>query len=280
MTNTTTRTEFVSDLRQVNDVLLANNGLKLAARQFLAERPQLNQSFHEHMRNLLLPIVMIPVRLRFWWRNRHRLRIWEDAVASTRKIYDRAGNLGLEKHRRIYNVSLYVLLLDFDLFCLSSDMINAKNHWRRKFVARQMAVLLYEAVEDLPALLGGDYRNALTAIGVESSVISELNAITKQLAQFRQEHASDLQEIRNLAGAHRDHNAGAQLVLLDTLEPLHVYKLGANLSGSIRLLADWLVNLTLATGRREVVFQEYLKKGQPSNKTPQRTGPDSFKPHR
>ena len=168
----------------------------------------------------------------------------------TRRIYDKAGNLGLENYRRIYNVSLYVLLLNYDLFSLSSDMVNAKDLRRRKFVARQMAVLLYEAVDDLPVLLGGDFRDALIAIGVEPRVFSELNAITKQLAQFRRDHASALNEIRNLAGAHRDHNAGAQLVLLDTIDPLHVYKLWFDLSGSIDLLFVWLLKLTLATAER------------------------------
>ena len=168
----------------------------------------------------------------------------------TRRIYDKAGNLGLENYRRIYNVSLYVLLLNYDLFSLSSDMVNAKDLRGRKFVARQMAVLLYEAVDDLPVLLGGDFRDALNAIGVEPRVFSELNAITKQLAQFRRDHASDLNEIRNLAGAHRDHNAGAQLVLLDTIDPLHVYKLWFGLSGSIDLLFVWLLKLTLATAER------------------------------
>ena len=49
--------------------------------------------------------------------------------------------------------------------------------------------------------------------------------------------------------------------MLDTIVPLHVDKLGADLSESINLLFDWLLKLTLTTAQRGAIFREYLKQG-------------------
>lgn len=210
-------------------------------------------------------IVLLPVRVRFRWSNRKRLDIWAGAVAQIRKLHDQSKELGLENIRRLHNVSLFVLLVDQDLHWLTSEMIHAVGDEHRKFIARQMAALLYEATEDLPALLGGDYRSALRAIGVDQEFFPTLNAISKQFNAFKQKHASELQEIRNLVGAHRDHNAIAQMTLIEELRPLRIQGLAAEFSVPIRALADWLTRLTANTGRFEVLLRdlgEKVKRGK------------------
>jgi hypothetical protein len=225
------------------------------------------------VRTLLDRFFLFPVRLRVRWRNRHRLRVWENAVTSIRHIYERSSEFGLAHHRRIYNVALYVLLLDHDLASLGADMVSATNEWRRKFIARQLATILYEAIEDLPALLGRDFRSSLAAVGLDDAGIKELNTIMGQLNTFKRDHSKELQHLRNFAGAHRDHDAGAQLRILDELVPLAVFELGAQFYGPVGQLVDWLTKLTAATGRIEVLLQQYIDKGQPSNKRIRLTRP-------
>jgi hypothetical protein len=193
------------------------------------------------------------------------LRAWESTLGTFRRIHDQCTQFRLEHHALIYNVALYILLLEHDLASLGDDMVHATNDWRRKFVARQMAALLYEAIEDLPALLGTRMRHGLTELRVDSSLVSELNSIMKLLNQFKAEHATELQQLRNLVGAHRDHDAGAQLRILDDLQPLTIFGLQASFYVPFRQLVGWLTKLTTTTGRLNGVFEQFLKRRESSN---------------
>jgi hypothetical protein len=203
--------------------------------------------------------VLLPYRIRLRWNKRGRKRHRDAAIRSVRSLVEKSGTL-FNHTRRIHNVSLYALLLDQDLSMLTDDMVLAVGQQRRVFVARNLAVLLYESSEDLPALLGRDYRESLRTLAIPDEWFDELNKASKQLSRFKDEHREFLKRIRNLIGAHRDKDAIAQIEAMETLEPLDVMRLAAKLQGPLNLLVNLQIKLTLHTGNLSVLGRDLFSK--------------------
>ncbi|MGB4068516.1 MAG: hypothetical protein WBK08_10845 [Nitrospira sp.] len=139
---------------------------------------------------------------------------------------------------------------------------HASNEWRRKFVARQMAVFLYEASEDLTQLLGHNYREAIRSLGIADELFHELGQISRQLNRFKEANQDFLKRIRTFVGAHRDHNAAVQLDILDNLEPLKVYSLAGDFYAPLKSLVDLQVRLIPLIGNMNSLLKQYLKTNQ------------------
>ena len=56
-------------------------------------------------------------------------------------------------------------------------------------------------------------------------------------------HSAFLGKVRNYVGAHRDHNASAQLEVMSDFRTIDVYKLGAEFSEPLRNLVDFYIQL-------------------------------------
>lgn len=163
----------------------------------------------------LLQLYLIPARLRYRWKNRNRLLASESLKGTLRSCYESATRAKLASHQGIYNVGLFIALLEQDISAFSESILFARTAWHRQFHGRNLAVLLYEASEDLPALLGRDYRAWLANLTRDASWIDSLNKIGRKLSIFRKSHTSFLEEIRNHIGAHREHNAILQLQIME-----------------------------------------------------------------
>lgn len=122
----------------------------------------------------------------------------------------------------MFNNSLYVLLFDRDFSALKGLFIAANDDWNRQFVGWQMAVMLYEGIQDLSKLFGHEFRQMLNDIGVSHQHRATLDAVRSRLAGFRRTHADRLKELRNVMAAHRDRDAMTQLRIVDNLHPLEV----------------------------------------------------------
>jgi hypothetical protein len=216
--------------------------------------------FETRARDFLLRFYMFIPRIKFRWRERRRAQATREALSAMRRIHSGAVQLELPNVIKAYNLGLYILLLELDWSQMNWDMMHASTEWRRKFVARQMAVFLYEASEDLPQLFGHNYREALKSLGIGGELLQELGQISRQLNRFKKINQDFLKRIRAFVGAHRDHDAAAQLDILDNLEPLKVYDLAGDFYVPLRALADLQVRLTLTIGNMETVLKQYLNK--------------------
>ncbi len=155
-------------------------------------------------------------------RERKRIAILEDTIRAIRSNHDAAKKYELPHFQRIYNVGLYVLLFEYDFAILKNDALFSIRRWKKNFVARQMAVLLFEAANDLPELLGKDFRKSLETLPLSELDWENLNRSTKQINKFRNEHREFLNELRNFVGAHRDNDAIKQL---EIIEKADIFKL-------------------------------------------------------
>ncbi|TKS62903.1 MAG: hypothetical protein EWM73_02005 [Nitrospira sp.] len=209
--------------------------------------------------NWLLRLFLIPGRVRHRWENRKRIKITRGLIETLRSHCQDAEKYGFKNHAVVYNAALFVVLLEQDLSAYSAALYYANTKWHQQFAARGMAVLLYEAAEDVPAVIGRDYRDALRSLGLGDSWIQALNVSATDFNKFRQEHAAFLKRIRNYVGAHREKNALAQLEVHESLDHMEVFRLGAQFSEPLRSLVNFKMALTQYLKHPGVLLREALK---------------------
>ncbi|MBI5675705.1 MAG: hypothetical protein HZC48_07790 [Nitrospirae bacterium] len=191
----------------------------------------------------LLQLLLIPKRMRFRWRNRNRRKVTEGLIVVLKQRCDEATRANVPAYLGVYNVGLFIALLEQDISAYSESIFFAKSEWKRQFFARGLAVLLHEGAEDVSQLLGKQYRNWLNVLELDDNWITALNEINAKLSQFQKNNSRFLKKVRNYVGAHRDHNASTQLDILSDLKAIEVYRLGAEFSEPLRNLVTFYTQL-------------------------------------
>lgn len=126
---------------------------------------------------------------------------------------------GWDTHATLWNTCIYLNLAAHDLSVLVEDLALESDDWRRRLVARNLAVVAYESTEDMQELLGKTFGGALHKLGVLPHFKSKLKDARKPLDLFWQEHQASLKQVRVTASAHRDHDGVA---MLNTVESISI----------------------------------------------------------
>lgn len=134
------------------------------AERFAREHPRLARTIER--------IVMWPYRIRIRRGERHRVAVLERTIESLRAQHEHAHERDYAERALVLNASLYALIFDRDFASLKKFFLSADNDWDRRFVARQMAVMLYEASTDVPVLIGKDLRAMLVRLEISDEVVS------------------------------------------------------------------------------------------------------------
>lgn len=201
----------------------------------------------ETLRNYLELVMLWSTRVRTRARSKAKYKVRAQALATTRHTLANLAKLNADSYRVVLNVGVYLLLLDQDLADFTDNIICAIGERRRIFFAKHEAVLLYEAAEDLPQLLGQEFRDAVKVLGISENQQSRLNAVSSDLNKFWQINREFLGDIRNVLAAHREHNALRYLELLEKVKPLDVMQRAADLSERLGRLLKVLTEVTLTT---------------------------------
>jgi hypothetical protein len=207
----------------------------------------------------LVQLLLIPKR----WRFRRNLAksnpASEELITQLRARCGEASRAGSETYLGIYNAGLFIALLNRDIATYNESIFFARSAWHRQFHARNLAVLLYEATEDLPQLLGKSFRSWLGDLELDQTWLDSLGKITGQIAQFKRSHSTFLGDVRNYVGAHREHDSLSQLSVLDGLDPLVVYGLAADLSAPLNQLASYYTKLLTHMHNPAVMLKQACK---------------------
>jgi hypothetical protein len=208
----------------------------------------------EQLKNGIERIVLLPVRVRHRRSARAKRKARIGALETVRNTLQGAARLKAGSATTVFNVGMYLLLLDQDIAYFTDDLICAIGDHRRAFLAKHEAVLLYEAAKDLPQLLGREFRDAVKALGASADQLAQLNAISSDLNQFWQDNRTFLGTIRNALGAHRDHDSLRYADALEVLKPLEVMGRAAGLSQLLeRLVAVITEMASLTTGPAAII---------------------------
>ena len=203
-----------------------------------------------------LSLIVIPYnRLKHLVRERKRIKQLESTIQTTRMQYAAAGERGLENFQRVHNVGLYLLVFEYDMAILRNDALFSVRRWKKSFVARQMAVTLYEASHDVPQLLGKEFRASLEAIGITEKEWVQFNALSKEFHAFSETHREILKKLRNYVGAHRDNDAALQLNTIEDVDLLEIMELAGDFYEVIRKFFPFLIAVVNRMGDWQVVLR-------------------------
>jgi hypothetical protein len=200
----------------------------------------------------------MPVRIRHRRKARPKRRVRADLLATLRRTLANATLLRADNMRTVFNVGMYILLLDEDIAHFTDDLICAVGDRRRVFLAKHEAILLYEAAEDLPQLLGREFRASVKALGASTDQIARLNSVSSDLNQFWQHHRGFLGSIRNVLAAHRDHDTLRYFEALDAVKPLDVMARAAELSSLLERLVLIIGELASLTVGPEAIARDII----------------------
>lgn len=215
---------------------------------------------HPTVARLIERIVMWPYKRRIRRAEGPRLKALEETIETVRAQHTKFCDHGLADTIAVSNAALYVLLFDRDFSVLKAFFLVAESDWEKQFVGRQMAVMLYEGVQDIPNLFGKRLRAILAEYNISEQRRLELDAATSRLATFRQEHADRLKELRNVLGAHRDKDVLAQLRIVDTLDPLDISRIGVQFWEPLRELTPVLSAIMLEIGSMRMLLRQMVKR--------------------
>jgi hypothetical protein len=156
---------------------------------------------------------------------------------------------GWKTHEPIWNAALFLNTVSYDLSIGVVELVYERDVWKRRLIARSLALLLFEIGEDIPAVFGKKFRDASTALGVSEIQLNSVGAETKKVSAFWNENRALLKEIRTIAAAHRDHDAIALHESIDGIDLFGLLGLGVELSSMMNSLGaatQPIINFTSA----------------------------------
>lgn len=181
------------------------------------------------------------------WRTRKNLTAKLDAIESLTETLNEQREFAVTSasphYVRVYDASLFIALLANDILISRGDQLIEHIPVKKNYYSRQLCLLLFEAIEDLPSVLGKDFRKALLAIPVDAGLVDELNQITKKLARLSHNYSADLKKIRTVAGAHRDHDASLQLSVIKTIDSGKIAQIAGELDSILDELVRWFTKI-------------------------------------
>ncbi len=130
---------------------------------------------------------------------------------------------------KIVNADQFIELSMNDLTLMVDSIITPQTGSHQILYVRVAVLILAEMMEDIPELLGKDFREALVQSGCEHALMEEFSPIGRAFGQLRREHETDLKKIRNISIAHREKDAEAQIELMEVIDVSNVVRLATEL---------------------------------------------------
>jgi len=157
---------------------------------------------------------------------------------------------------KLYEASQFCLMYEADLTILICDAVCRSERWESHPYGRLLAMTMLECVEDIPQVLGKEFRNALFTLDSDAAKKARLNNFVSQLANFRKTHEHDLRYIRTIAAAHRDHDVRRQLEVIDTIDIRRLMDLSKELVSILVLFTELMTDVLVELN----VWKQVLKK--------------------
>mgnify|MGYP001557504471 CR=1 FL=1 len=205
-------------------------------------------------RAALRTAVIIPL-LKLNRNARRKFDVLESAIDTLQQERARALKHGAAAFAGVLDASLFVTLLSFDLTVLTLDHAQELRESRQNFYSRQLCMLLFEALEDLPSVFGKEFREALRAITDHPRVRDQLNGHMKSIDVLRRSYSAELKEIRLFAAAHREQDAFRQLEVIRKVDDRRVGRIARELDAILHEIINWLIGVAKLMGDFRVILK-------------------------
>lgn len=179
----------------------------------------------------------------------------EDLLPTIEAQWQMANQLGLAKYSTLYNSMSFLLLLHYDLAVLAYDHATEVDERKQNLYARQLCLLVHEAMEDVPAVFGGSFRKAAASLPNGDNYVLALSGVLKTLSDIRKANHAPIAEIRNFVAAHRDHDALKQLEIMRKIDNFWLMAISGKFIEFLGKMADAITPLLSEMGNPTVILK-------------------------
>lgn len=199
--------------------------------------------------NAISSIILAVPRARLKRNTKKKLDALQEIIGTFKVEIERYQRLQAPGYVSICNAALFCALMNYDLTVLLFSQAQELNLSRRRFYSRHLALALYEATEDLPAVLGKDFRKSLSSLSDVSTHLTYLAEIRSLLSRFKDDNGQLLKQIRVYCVAHRDHDAYKQLQMIESIDDTAIYQLTVEMDNIFNRLIDFMTKVALDMGK-------------------------------
>ena len=162
---------------------------------------------------------------------------------------------------RLFDASQFCLMYEADLTILTRDMCCHSDEWEQRLYGRLLAMTMLECVDDVPTVLGKEFRKSLSAVMSDDMHRQRTNRVSGKLTDFRKRHERRLRSIRQIAAAHRDHDPNLITKVIENIDVSELMLMSVELS-------DLLAEFARAMGEviPEIDFLKELRTNSPKRR--------------
>lgn len=172
-----------------------------------------------------------------------RYTVLESNIIFTKKIKKLAADKGTTDHVILWNVFGFINILSYDLASVGCSLLFETKKWQKVYFARQVVLLMYEALNDIPDILGKNFRDIFKDISEAQYYLIELKTLQKEFGKFKTYHFEYLKEVRMNIIAHRDPDIDKQLHYIETIDPYEIINIMFDFETILRSISDHLQKL-------------------------------------
>lgn len=147
----------------------------------------------------------------------------------------------------LWNAFGYLNLLSYDLISVGYSLLAETKKWQKVYFARQVALLLYEAKEDIPDILGKSFKCVFDNIPEAKVWLDTLKVYMKDINGFKLANHEYLKNIRMNVAGHRDKDIHTQITVITNINPYYVEQLMFKFDTILRNLISHIQELLVRT---------------------------------
>lgn len=167
-----------------------------------------------------------------------RYNVLESNIKLTEKIKRLAKEKKSNENVIIWNIFGFLNILEYDLTSVGYNLAFENKPWQKVYYARQVTLVMYEAFNDLPEVLGKYYKQIFDGIEKAKPYLETLKGYKKDFELLKNTNFEYLQEIRMNVSAHRDQDIDRQLEVIRTIDPYRVIKIMFDFEKILRKITD------------------------------------------
>jgi len=167
-----------------------------------------------------------------------RYHVLESNIILTEKIKRLAKEKGSNENVIIWNIFGFLNILEYDLTSVGYNLVFENKRWQKIYYARQVTLVMYEAFNDLPEILGKNYKTIFDGIENAKPYIDTLKGYKKDFELLKNTNFEYLKEIRMNVSAHRDQDIDKQLEVIRTIDPYKVIRIMFDFEKILRKITD------------------------------------------
>ncbi|MBC7569980.1 MAG: hypothetical protein H7319_09640 [Spirosoma sp.] len=138
----------------------------------------------------------------------------------------------------VWNLSIYLNLISFDLKVICKDLMFEEGVWQRKLYARQAYLLIYESMNGFLSLIGTSLKNAIDTFDDKEMYLENVRIIAARLNAFKKEYEQTIVTVRHTSIAHRDKDTLVQLKSIESISWLKATEIVTKFDGIVRDLGQ------------------------------------------